>query len=125
MTVIGFQHVNIRCVDAGRSRDFYVTLLGLREGSRPPFASRGFWLYLGDQPVVHLVQRPEGEAALPGRTGNLDHVAFSAADVMATREALKKAAVPYRETTVPRDGTIQIFLADLDGVPLELNFSQP
>src|SRR5262249_13042171 len=52
------QHVNIRCIDAAASRDFYVQVIGLKEGYRPPFNFPGHWLYLGEVAVIHLVQKP-------------------------------------------------------------------
>ena len=121
MPIGSFQHINTRSIDVERTRGFYVGVLGLRVGDRPPFASTGYWLYLGDQPVVHLVQRPPGDAAQAG-SGHLDHVAFRGVNLEATREALRSAGVPFRESTVPRDGTVQIFVHDPDGIRLELSF---
>lgn len=115
-----FQHVNTRSADVERTRAFYEQL-GLRAGERPPFASRGYWMYLGEQPVLHLVQRPDGQAPHDG-SGNVDHVAFEASDLEGTRRALADAGVPFREAVVPRDGTIQIFVRDPDGLTVELNF---
>ena len=122
MPVRTLQHINIRCIDADAARDFYVALLGLRAGPRPPFRSHGHWLYLGDMPVVHLVQREPGEVIAPV-TGPLNHVAFEAEDLEGTRQLLRQREIAFREAVVPRDGTIQLFLSDLDGVPLELNFA--
>jgi catechol 2,3-dioxygenase-like lactoylglutathione lyase family enzyme len=121
MGMIAFQHVNTRSSDVEKTKDFYVRL-GLRVGDRPPFASRGYWLYLGDHPIVHLVQRPEGQAHHE-HSGNLDHVAFQATDLEGTKQALAAAGIPYREAVVPRDNTIQLFVKDPDGVTVELNFS--
>jgi catechol 2,3-dioxygenase-like lactoylglutathione lyase family enzyme len=118
-----FQHINTRSTDVDRTKAFYV-LLGLREGDRPPFASRGYWLYLGDQPVLHLVQRPENQEHYDG-SGNVDHIAFAADDLEGVRRALAAAGLPFRETVVPRDGSIQIFIRDPDGVCVELNFASP
>ena len=123
MPVRGLQHVNIRCADVEATKDFYVELIGLVVGPRPPFASQGYWLYAGDEPVVHLVQRPEGEAGPRPDTGALDHVAFEGVDLEATRSALKARNTVFREAVVPRDGVIQLFVADPDGVLLELNFA--
>src|SRR5947209_17529350 len=120
MPVDGFQHLNTRSADVEATCDFYVRVLGLRVGDRPPFQSTGYWLYLGDQPVMHLVQRPPGDPAQTG-CGNLDHVAFRGVDLEATRAALNAAGIPYREAVVPRDQTIQIFVHDPDGITLELN----
>ena len=69
MVVSRLQHVNIRCSDAVASRNFYVTLMGLKEGPRPPFESQGYWLYAGSEPVVHLVQKPSGETKKGPGTG--------------------------------------------------------
>lgn len=122
MPVRAFQHINTRSVNVELTRDFYVRILGLREGDRPPFASTGYWLYLGDLPVVHLVQRPAGETGAAG-AGNLDHIAFEATDLDGTRAALRSAGLEFREAVVPRDGTRQIFVHDPDGVRIELNFA--
>jgi catechol 2,3-dioxygenase-like lactoylglutathione lyase family enzyme len=117
------QHINTRSADVEATKEFYVTILGLRVGPRPPFASTGYWLYLGDHPIVHLVQRPLGDVPKSG-SGNLDHIAFRAVDLEATRVALNAAGLPYREQVVPRDGTVQIFVHDPDGIQVELNFEK-
>src|SRR6478735_7881869 len=97
MPIDGFQHVNIRTRDADRARDFYVRALGLRVGDRPPFASSGYWLYLGAVPVVHLVQLAAGETRDAG-SGRVDHVAFHGVDLASTRASLNDAGIPFRET---------------------------
>jgi len=121
MPIDAFQHVNIRSADADRARDFYVRALGLRVGDRPPFASSGYWLYLGEVPVVHLVQLAPADARQPG-SGRIDHVAFRGVDLEATRQTLAAAGIPFREAIVLRDQTVQIFIHDPDGVKIELNF---
>ena len=121
MPVAAFQHVNTRSADVERTKEFYVRL-GLRVGERPPFTSRGYWLYLGDQPVLHLVQRPDGEPHHDG-SGNLDHVAFQAVDLEGTRRALADAGLAYRQAIVPSDNSVQIFVRDPDGIQVELNFA--
>ena len=122
MPVDQLQHVNIRCEDVHRSRDFYVNTLGLREGERPPFASVGYWLYLGQVPVIHLVQRTPEETATPRGGGAIDHVAFGGVVLDATRTRLCAAAIPFQEAVVPRDRTVQLFVLDPDGLKIELNF---
>jgi catechol 2,3-dioxygenase-like lactoylglutathione lyase family enzyme len=123
MAIGGFQHINTRSADVERTRDFYVRVLGLRVGDRPAFASTGYWLYFGEQPIVHLVQRAPGDPAKEG-SGNLDHVAFTGVDLDGTRAALQAAGVRFREAVVPRDSAIQIFVHDPDGLKLELNFAR-
>lgn len=121
MSVEAFQHVNTRSADVERTRAFYVDVIGLTVGDRPPFPFAGYWLYLGGQAVLHLVQRAPGDRHHEG-TGNLDHVAFLASGYEGIRQRLVDRALPFREAVVPRDGTRQIFVKDPDGLTIELNF---
>jgi len=124
MAVDVLQHINIHAADVERSKDFYVRVLGLRVGPRPPVASVGYWLYLGAQPVVHLVQR---KTEVPPAAGNgaIDHVAFHGTDLDSTRRVLQAAGVPFREAVIPRDRSTQLFVHDPDGIKIELNFDPP
>jgi catechol 2,3-dioxygenase-like lactoylglutathione lyase family enzyme len=122
MPIETLQHVNIRCADARSSRDFYVEVIGLKEGYRPPFPFPGHWLYLGEVPVIHLVQKPAGEARHGPGSGEIDHVAFGGSDLEAMRARLAASGHPFEERVVPRDGVIQLFVKDPEGVKLELNF---
>jgi hypothetical protein len=36
-------------------RDFYCDVVGLTEGFRPAFERFGFWLYIEDKDVLHLI----------------------------------------------------------------------
>jgi catechol 2,3-dioxygenase-like lactoylglutathione lyase family enzyme len=121
MPVDALQHVNIRCANVEATRAFYEGVLGLEVGSRPPFQSKGYWMYIGDDPIVHLVQRPVGEVTASG-PGNLDHVGFRGVDLAATKAQLQAAGIAYREQVVPRDGSVQLFVVDPDGITVELNF---
>ena len=49
-------HISYQVNDYKKVRDFYVDLMGLTEGERPAFPFRGYWLYLGGIPVIHLVE---------------------------------------------------------------------
>lgn len=121
MAVDALQHVNLRVRDLEASKAFYVDVVGLRVGPRPPVASVGYWLYLEDEPVIHLVQLPSDQVAAIG-SGAVDHVAFHGADFEATRDQFRAHGVPFREALIPRDGTRQLFVHDPDGVKIELNF---
>ncbi len=123
MTASGFLHINIRCTDLERTRNFYQQLLGLIVGDRPPFESTGYWVSLGGEPLIHLVQRGASESTHAG-SGHIDHIAFQGMDVEATRSVLRDAGLPFRETVVPRDGTVQILVRDPDGIQVELTFDR-
>jgi catechol 2,3-dioxygenase-like lactoylglutathione lyase family enzyme len=126
MPVEQLEHFTVRCADIDVTRDFYANMLGLRVGPRPDFPFKGHWLYFGERPVVHLVDKTESEirdGVHTGKdTGALDHVAFRGVDIEATRATLKAANIAFHETGVPGGRLRQIFVPDPDGVLVELNF---
>jgi catechol 2,3-dioxygenase-like lactoylglutathione lyase family enzyme len=126
MALDGLNHYTIRPVDLERTREFYSEVLGLPVGYRPPLAFPGYWLYCGDTPTVHLIGPRAEEAEMPprqtGLTGLLDHIAFSCTGLSDIRARLAKHDVPYNERVIPRDGQIQLFMKDPDGIMVELNF---
>ena len=126
MTVQALEHITIRCADLRRTRDFYVELMGLTEGERPAFPFRGYWLYLGDVPIVHLVDARESATRdgphREGDTAALDHIAFRGRDLEATRATLRSHGLSFRENAVPGARIHQIFVPDPDGILIELNF---
>jgi catechol 2,3-dioxygenase-like lactoylglutathione lyase family enzyme len=124
------QHFTIEPQDLERSKDFYVDVLGLKVGNRPPLDFPGYWLYSGGVATVHLMgtRKPREGIFVRGvekkydDTGRLDHIAFAATDVEGVRKQLTSKGVKFRESIVPRTGDTQIFLYDPDGVGVELNF---
>ena len=98
--------------------DFYC-LLGLKVGPRPAFRVGGAWLYVGDHPVLHLVEI----AKMPEpRRGALDHMAFFAHDFQAAAARVSAAGITYRIIRAPRPfSTWQMFLFDPNGVEVELD----
>lgn len=118
MAVDALDHVTLVTADLERSVAFYATALGLVRGPRPPFGFPGAWLYLGERPVIHLIG---GRAGGQG-SGAIDHVAFRASGLAATRARLAESGMAGEERTVPGLGLIQIFVNDPDGVRIELNF---
>lgn len=135
MPLLRLAHYAIRTMKLAETRGFYVDVLDLRDGERPPFGFPGHWLYIGDRDVVHLVGvdpgSKEGLADYLGEknadsligTGSIDHVAFSATDLPGMLEKLKERNIPYRERTVPSLELHQVFLADPNSVTVELNYS--
>src|ERR1043165_2422649 len=99
MSVTGINHFNITAPSEliEKVRDFYVEALGLRVGERPGFRRKGFWLYAGDDPIVHLTA-DDGEAARAvdeSVQGFLDHIAFSCQGLNGLLERLKRMDIPY------------------------------
>ena len=126
MPVGMLEHYTIRCASLDKTRDFYRDVLGLAVGERPNFPFKGYWLYLGGTPIVHLVDRAESEsrdgAHASGDTAALDHIAFRGIDLQATKATLKQHGLSYRENQVPGARITQLFVPDPDGILIELNF---
>lgn len=125
MTIHGLAHVNFRASEAmiARVREFYVDVVGLSEGPRPPFRSRGYWLYAGDHDLMHLTIDPAMSGDTPAGTGWLDHFAFAASDLDGTLARLDAANVTYDVDRVPSSGEAQVFFRDPAGMAIELNFA--
>ena len=102
-------------------RDFYCDVVGLSEGYRPDFERFGFWLYIGDKDVIHLITPKEGD----GRSfqkSSYDHVAFKTGNYQNVLKKLKALNVPFEEKPIPGMAAHQIFLRDPAGNRVELNF---
>ncbi len=122
MNLNRFDHVNI-VADEQRleiTKDFYVDILGLESGARPNMTSAGYWLYLGDQAVIHLSQR----IGFVSSAGSIDHIAFKAERLSETIKRLDHCEIDYRIKAYSMDGVTQIFLHDPVGTKLELNFDE-
>ena len=102
-------------------RDFYCDVVGLTEGFRPPFERFGFWLYIGDKDVVHLITPKEDDNRSPQKS-SYDHVAFKTSDYQGVLKRLKALKIPFEEKPIPGMAAHQIFLRDPAGNRVELNF---
>lgn len=119
MPVTEMNHFTVLTDDLERTRAFYVGLLGLREGARPPLGFPGAWLYAGERPVLHVIA---GRALPEERRGVLDHMAFSATDLAALTARLEAAGTSYELRRQPDSNVWQLFLSDPNGARVELDF---
>lgn len=117
-------HVNLRTAQLEAMRAFYVDVLGLEDGPRPPFGHPGAWLYAGSQAVVHLwLGSPDDTEAPPTtREPQLSHFAFAADDEKAFITRLDRAGVPFERHGLPGRDVVQIKLRDPDGNALHVDF---
>lgn len=125
MPVQSIHHVNLRVgpEELLELRFFYCDVLGLTEGWRPPFASRGYWLYADSLPIVHLVERSPGEPEHRG-VGVIDHVALRCSKLNETLAHLRDRGIEFSVTQVPVTGEMQVLLHDPIGTGIELTFSE-
>lgn len=117
-----FEHFNISAPrplleDVKR---FYQQVFALEEGFRPNFSDHGYWLYHGEQPIIHLSQNDERHAE--SKPGYLDHLAFRLTGIHDFLRTLTALNVPYRVKPVPQLNMQQVFLYDPTGIKLEVNF---
>ncbi len=128
MPLQNLNHYLVVTDDLEATRAFYVDVLGLSVGDRPPFSFPGLWLYLGDRAVVHVAQRDEsrGHMTVPPntgvRTGAVDHIAFEGTGHAEMTARLQARGITARQRTVPDLGLRQIFVTDPNGVKIELNY---
>ncbi len=133
MPLSHLEHFLIQTADIEVTRDWYVNVLGFREGPHPDFKFPVVWLYLGKQDVVHLTQGgknvSENRKAYLGQqsealhgSGVVDHMAFRCTGLRDMMAHLQKNKVEFRKRMVSNQGLFQLFLLDPNGVKIELNF---
>ncbi|WP_223825014.1 VOC family protein [Pseudomonas profundi] len=114
-------HFTIVTDQLEETQQFYVNLLGLEVGARPPFPVPGLWLYAKGRPVLHVIAIND----MPNpRRGVLDHMAFFAQGLTETLDKLDRHAIRYRIIRAPGDiRTWQVFFKDPNDVDVELDFA--
>jgi catechol 2,3-dioxygenase-like lactoylglutathione lyase family enzyme len=114
-------HINIKAPAAlmEEEKRFFCDLLGLREGDRPNFSSKGHWLYSDDQAIVHLAlseQHFHNESQ-----GYFDHVAFQTSELPDLLQRLDSAGIKYSSNYVSELGMTQVFLKSPSATGIEVN----
>jgi len=122
MAIRGIDHINIGTNRLDETKAFFCDVLGLSEGWRPDFPFGGAWLYAGDGAVVHLVALDA--AKQPSSDAALDHFAFRIDDYDDVVRRLEAAGVAFRPIDIPGTPIRQIFIRDLNGVNIELNYRE-
>jgi catechol 2,3-dioxygenase-like lactoylglutathione lyase family enzyme len=107
------------------TKKFYCDLLGFEIGQRPNFQFPGNWLWVGDQPILHVIHRKQLQEH---RAGVIDHMAFTATDLPGTVAKLDKAKVKWELRRLPaesvRGGLWQLFFDDPHGGKVEFDFDK-
>ena len=128
------EHFLIQTADLEATRDWYVDVLGLREGPHPDFKFPVVWLYIGDTDVLHLTQGGRNvsdnrrqylgqQSEATHGSGVVDHVAFRCSGLGEMMTRLTERKVEFRKRMVSDQGLFQLFLLDPNGVKIELNFA--
>lgn len=121
----GINHYNLRADDQTMNtlKEFYINIVGLTLGQRPPFKSKGFWLNAQGKDVLHLSSTKNNEKKEHHVNATFDHLAFSASNLKYYEEILNENNIPFTFREVPEIGTKQIFFKDPVGNGIELIFT--
>jgi glyoxylase I family protein len=117
-------HVAIICSDYGRSKRFYVELLGLHVIAEHYRSERQSWkldlaLPDGGQLELFSFQSPPERPSYPEACG-LRHLAFEVDDVQACKAELESKGIAVEAIRLdPYTNKKFVFFADPDGLPLE------
>jgi catechol 2,3-dioxygenase-like lactoylglutathione lyase family enzyme len=124
MPAQAIHHINIRAPRAlvAELKDFYSEILGLTDGWRPPFKSTGHWLYLLDEPIVHLVEDETIHEVAKSGGPIVDHVALSCTGLKEFERLLTEKNILFRRTEVPETSLVQLIFTDPAGNGVELQF---
>jgi len=132
MSVLALDHVNIRTADLPATVAFFRDVLGLRADVAPgaPSIDRGCWIYdPANRPIVHIGPidaRYPSDSVHPFNpttgSGAVHHVALECDDFDGMAAKLTANGHAYTVNDIPQIGLRQMFVAEHNGVLLELNF---
>jgi len=133
MPLSHLEHFLIQTADLQATRDWYVRVLGMKEGWHPDFKFPVVWLYIGEKDVLHLTEGganvSENRKKYLGQqstdvhgSGVVDHVAFRAMGLPDMLAHLEREGIQFTRRMVSDQGLYQLFLHDPNGVKIELNF---
>jgi catechol 2,3-dioxygenase-like lactoylglutathione lyase family enzyme len=134
MPLTHLEHFLIQTEDLDGTVDWYVDVLGMEEGPHPDFKMPVRWLYLGEEPVLHLTVGGENvsenrkkylgqQSTATKGSGVVDHVAFRATGLTEMMNRLDDKGIEYTKRQVDDQGLFQLFLIDPNEVKVELNFA--
>lgn len=134
MPLSHLEHFLIQTADMKKTRDWYVEVLGMREGYSPDFKFPVCWLYIGERDVLHIAEGGGNVSAnrmqylgqqsdATEGSGVIDHVAFRASGLRDMLVHLQRMKVDFKTRRVSDQGLFQLFMFDPNGVKVELNFA--
>jgi catechol 2,3-dioxygenase-like lactoylglutathione lyase family enzyme len=136
------EHILILTHDPEGTRDWFCNNLGFVSGYHPEFGFPVYWLYIGDQDVVHIGKAQHSEhqntyLSTPSDTpsvessrsdslgsGRIDHVCFNCDGILEFIDRLNKNQVEFSERKAHNSNLYQLFMREpINGIKVELNFS--
>jgi len=129
VSILKFDHFNIRAPREllDEVKTFYEEIVGLKVGPRPNFPFFGYWLYVENQPILHLMDWGEAPKDDEPAVRFLDHVAFACDDLEGFIQKFEGLKVDFSSSSfdLPTGGKLtQLNITDACGTGVELNFTQ-
>lgn len=133
------EHLLVMTHDPLATRNWWRDAFGLTEGPNPDFGFPVYWLYIGDQDVVHIAAAG-GTAAQDAYLGNvhggagvaegsatgsgrIDHICFNSEGVVEAFQRLDAIGAKYEERRAGTSPVYQVFVEEpINGLKVELNF---
>ena len=145
MKINKLDHVSIATDQLEDTKKFYCDLLGLKVGHRPKLKSSGYWLYSGEEAIIHLVEtgsnldreiafsddkkaaRSLGNPEITdlSETGVDDHIAMTVEESADLVNFMKENKIAYWDRLLADRELYQVFVRDPNGVIIELNDYKP
>ena len=120
MTIRAMDHFTVLTADLAATQEFYVGILGLKVGRRPPLGFPGVWLYAGKKPILHVIA---GRALPQPPAGVIDHMAFAARGLREVARKLDERGIPFQLGRQHESRVWQLFVHDPSGAKVELDFA--
>ena len=135
------EHILILTQDPEGTRDWFCQNLGFRDGYHPEFGFPVYWLYIGDQDVIHVgkakysdhqiayLSTPDDSKPVDNSAGALgsariDHVCFNCEKIEEFIERFQKNGIEFSERKAHNSHLYQLFLREpINGIKVELNFA--
>lgn len=121
-------HTTLRTDHLEETRDFFIRVFDLVEGSRPAAIANaipGYWLYWKESPLVHIIPSSfyhDRERNAPAEA--IDHTAFYMEDYDGFKQRLMDLKIAFSQMDLPDIGERRIFLRTPRGVLLETVFRE-
>ena len=131
MSISTIDHINIRTDDVPKASRFFADVLDMQIRETPgiPDLTKAAWICDSQgRAVIHLatgdIRYPweqSGDVVNPG-SGRIHHVAFGCTEYDLMRQRLVGLGIHFQEFEIPAVKLKQLFIKELNGIMLELNF---
>lgn len=121
---IKVNHIAVHVSDLDASKEFYQSIVGLKEIDEPFKDGLHAWYDIGGGAALHIIEAPN----VPTEISKVNHLCFSMEDMDSFIKTLQDTNYPFEswpgekgKITTRVDGVRQIYIQDPDGMWLEIN----